>query len=56
MAKTAALDLVARVQKDFEASLEMPNSVPSKAVRVRLVSYPEDGLLPEQLLQQLNTP
>jgi len=43
MAKTAAQDLAARVQKDFKATLQ-----------VKLASYPEDGSLPEQLLQRLN--
>ena len=51
IAKLAARDLAVRVQKDFEATLQ---SAKPNAVRIKLVSYPEDGTLSEQLLQRLS--
>jgi len=53
IAKMAAQNLATRVQTDFGASLQKPESVPSNAVQVKLVSYPEDGSLPEQLMERL---
>ena len=53
IAKTTAEDMVARVRRDFATNLADKKVIDVGDLHVKMASYPEDGKLPEQLINYI---